>query len=99
MNDMATTWWFSADRKWHKGQPPPGWWQSSDRRWHPPTDKPKAHESPTAVPAEPNSAYPTTTDEAPDAAPADTPPRLHVRGHALTRTTTGSPHLHAVELS
>lgn len=79
MSDTATTWWFSTDRKWHKGQPPPGWWQSSDRRWHPPTGTPTTHESPTAVPAGPNSAHATATDETLDTAPADIHPGLHVR--------------------
>jgi hypothetical protein len=49
MVDPASTWWFSADRRWHKGQPPHGWWQGPDRRWHPPTEAPASSPEHPAV--------------------------------------------------
>ena len=51
-------WWFSVDRTWHRGAPPPGWWRSNDRRWHPPEDTPGGG---TAVPAQ--AASPTVEFE------------------------------------
>lgn len=38
--DSQTHWWFGADRKWRRGDPPRGWWQAANRRWHPPDDPP-----------------------------------------------------------
>jgi hypothetical protein len=75
MVGQASTWWFSADRKWHKGQPPPGWWQGPDRRWRPPTQAAVAlPESPAAPPtaAEPVEA-------AAGAGPSDARPVRGVR--------------------
>jgi hypothetical protein len=77
MSDAVSTWWFSADRKWHKGQPPPGWWQSPDGHWHPPTARPT---TPTAAaPRAPEPAATTATTYAPDTDPADTHHGLHLR--------------------
>ena len=88
MVDPASTWWFSADRRWHKGQPPHGWWQGPDRRWHPPTEAPAPSPEPPAapptavVPLEPPAAPRTAVEPAEPAAsdgPSDTGPS-HAQG-------------------
>jgi hypothetical protein len=80
MVGQASTWWFSADRRWHRGQPPPGWWQGPDRRWRPPTQAVVARPEPPAAPptaAEPVEA--TAGDGPSDARPARGVRALHLK--------------------
>ena len=95
MVDPASTWWFSADRRWHKGQPPQGWCQGPDRRWHPATDAPlPALNTPAAPPAaveppEPPAAPRTAVDPAEPAAsdgPSDTVPSYAQGARHLQRS-------------
>jgi hypothetical protein len=79
MVDPASTWWFSADRKWHKGQPPHGWWQGPDRSWHPPTEAPApSPEHPAAPPTAVEPAEPAASD-----GPSDTGPGHPQGAHFL----------------
>jgi hypothetical protein len=52
MDESGSSWWFSADRKWRRGTPPPGWRQASDRRWHPPAAMSNGQQG-RAAPADP----------------------------------------------
>jgi hypothetical protein len=80
MVDQASTWYFSADRSWHKGQPPPGWWQGPDRRWRPPTEAPAARPEPlTAPPPAAETVEATAGDGPSDASPANGQPALHLK--------------------
>lgn len=83
MIDQASTWWFSADRSWHKGQPPPGWWQGPDRYWRPPT------EAPAARPGQPVAP--------PSAAGAGAVDATAGHGMAHPRPADGQPALHLKE--
>jgi hypothetical protein len=80
MVDPASTWWFSADRRWHKGQPPQGWWQGPDRRWHPPT---QAHAPSPEHPAAPPTAV---EHREPPAAPRTAEPAEPAANDGLSDT-------------
>jgi hypothetical protein len=80
MVGQASTWWFSADRRWHKGQPPPGWWQGPDRRWRPPTQAAVARpESPAAPPTAAEPVEATAGDGPSDARPVRGVRALHLK--------------------
>lgn len=64
--DSQTRWWFGADRKWRRGDPPRGWWQAANRRWHPPEDELPDDAGPTP----PRHMATTADDESPDDEPA-----------------------------
>src|ERR671922_1613056 len=36
MGDSGSGWWFGADRRWRRGEPPAGWRRGDDGSWHPP---------------------------------------------------------------
>jgi hypothetical protein len=81
MVDPASTWWFSADRRWHKGQPPQGWYQGPDRRWHPPTDAPApSREHPAAPRTAVEPAEPAASDGPSDTGPSHAQGARHLQG-------------------
>jgi hypothetical protein len=51
MGDSGSGWWFGADRRWRKGEPPPGWHQGEDGTWRPPSGVDDGTDSGTDPPA------------------------------------------------
>jgi hypothetical protein len=63
MGDSGSGWWFGADRRWRKGQPPRSWRQASDGTWRPPSDGGAWAEDAAEQPARHLTAVPDLPDD------------------------------------
>jgi hypothetical protein len=63
MGDSGSGWWFGADRRWRKGEPPRSWRQASDGTWRPPSDGGAWAEDAAEQPARHLTAVPDLPDD------------------------------------